>query len=74
MKKKALAELAAKREYEVWPLIEAYMGQGMEYSGTARQLNAMGIKTPSEHLRHDRKTTGEWYASAVLNIVLRRKK
>ncbi|XAT60842.1 hypothetical protein GN278_08915 [Rhodobacteraceae bacterium Araon29] len=55
-------------------MIEAYMGQGMEYSGTARQLNAMGIKTPSEHLRHDRKTTGEWYASTVLNIVLRRKK
>ena len=36
MKKKALAELAAKREYEVWPLIGAYTGQGMGCSGTAR--------------------------------------
>lgn len=70
----AQAELAAERDDEVWPLIEAYMGQGMGYSGTARQLNAMGIKTPSERARHARKTTGEWYASTVRNIVLRRKK
>ena len=74
MKKKALAELAAKREYEVWPLIEAYTVQGMGYSSITRQLNTVGIKMPSERSRHDRKTTGDWYASIGRNIVLRRKK
>lgn len=69
----AQSELAAERDAEVWPLIERFMGQGMGYAGTARQLNAMGVDTPSTRARHDRPTAGVWYASTVRNIVLRRK-
>lgn len=70
----AQSELAAERDAEVWPYIEQCMGQGMGYAGTARQLNAMGVDTPASRARHDRKTTGQWYASTVRNIVLRRLK
>ena len=66
------AELARERDDEVWPIIKQCLGQGLGYAGTARQLNAMGVETPSARARHDRETTGEWYASTVRNIALRR--
>ena len=66
------AELARERDDEVWPIINQCLGQGLGYAGTARQLNAMGVETPSARARHDRETTGEWYASTVRNIALRR--
>lgn len=66
------AELARERDDEVWPIIKQCLGQGLGYAGTARHLNAMGVETPSARARHDRETTGEWYASTVRNIALRR--
>ena len=66
------AELARERDEDVWPIIKQCLGQGLGYAGTARQLNAMGVETPSARARHDRETTGEWYASTVRNIALRR--
>lgn len=70
----AQSELARERDDEVWPIIQSCRERGMGYAGTARQLNAMGVATPSSRARHDRETTGEWYASTVRNIVLRREK
>lgn len=66
------SELARERDEDVWPIIKQCLGQGLGYAGTARQLNAMGVETPSARARHDRETTGEWYASTVRNIALRR--
>ena len=66
------AELARERDDEVWPISKQCLGQGLGYAGTARQLNAMGVETPSARARHDRETTGEWHASTVRNIALRR--
>ena len=66
------AELARERDDEVWPIIKQCLGQGLGYAGTARQLNAMGVETPSARARHDRETSGDWHASTVRNIALRR--
>ncbi len=66
------AELARERDEDVWPIIKQCLGQGLGYAGTARQLNAMGVETPSARARHDRETSGDWHASTVRNIALRR--
>ena len=66
------AERARERDDEVWPIINQCLGQGLGYAGTARQLNAMGVETPSARARHDRETSGDWHASTVRNIALRR--
>lgn len=68
------AELARQRDDEVWPLIEKCLGQGMGYAATARYLNAQGVETPAARARHKRDTAGEWYASTVRNITLRRER
>ena len=66
------SELARERDEDVWPIIKQCLGQGLGYAGTARQLNAMGVETPSARARHDRETSGDWHASTVRNIALRR--
>jgi hypothetical protein len=66
------SELARERDEDVWPIIQQCLGQGLGYAGTARQLNAMGVETPSARARHDRETSGDWHASTVRNIALRR--
>ena len=70
----AQAALARQRDDEVWPLIQRCLAQGMGYSATARHLNKLNVSTPSERARHNRDTTGNWYASTVRNIALRREK
>lgn len=68
----AQAERAKERDDEVWPIIQRCREQGMGYAATARHLNALGIQTPAERARQKGATNGEWYASTVRNIVMRR--
>ena len=69
---KAQADRAKERDDEVWPIIQRCREQGMGYAATARHLNALGILTPAERARQNTTTNGEWYASTVRNIVIRR--
>lgn len=68
----AQSELARERDEDVWPIIKQCLTQGMGYAGTARQLNSLGVETPSTRARHDRETSGDWHPSTVRNIALRR--
>ena len=62
---------APKKETIVWPIIQRCREQGMGYAATA-DINALGVLTPAERARQNITTNGEWYASTVRNIVMRR--
>ena len=68
----ANAQLAKDRDDEIWPVIENLMKRGMGYNAIARHLNNLSFPTPATQAKHKRSTKGEWYASTVRNIVLRR--
>ena len=68
----ANAQLARNRDDEMWPVIDNLMKRGMGYNAIARHLNNLGFPTPAAQAKHKRTTKGEWYASTVRNIVLRR--
>ena len=71
---KAQAALAAERDAEVWPIIEECLTTGMGYTAIARHLNETKVATPAVRRREARDTLGIWYASTVLNIVLRQRR
>lgn len=64
-------ELADKRAADVWPIIEGMLDKGLSYRAIARELNKMGVPTPTKRRNPDTSKRTEWYASSVRNYVLR---
>jgi DNA invertase Pin-like site-specific DNA recombinase len=68
---KVNTELADKRAADVWPIIEGMLNKGLSYRAMARELNKMGVPTPTKRRNPDTSKRTEWYASSVRNYVLR---
>ena len=68
---KVNTERADKRAADVWPIIEGMLNKGLSYRAMARELNKMGVPTPTKRRNPDTSKRTEWYASSVRNYVLR---
>ena len=66
----AMEELSAKAQIarnshadqhsaDVWPLVENFLARGLGLTGTARELNRLGVATAKG---------GKWHASTVVNV------
>ena len=67
----AQKDKADERAGNVWPVIENLLQRGIGYRGIARELNRMGVPSPSKQRNPDMSKRTEWYASSVRNYVLR---
>jgi len=50
---------ADQHSADVWPLVENFLARGLGLTGTARELNRLGVATAKG---------GKWHASTVVNV------
>ena len=75
--KKGVASSIAKadaRAGDVWPIIQNLLERGVSLRGIARELNNMGVATPTKRRNPDISKRTEWHASSVRNYVQRMQK
>ena len=72
--KKGVASSIAKadaRAGDVWPIIQNLLERGVSLRGIARELNNMGVATPTKRRNPDISKRTEWHASSVRNYINR---